>query len=252
MTLTRKNALNDFWVTIEGLQVRESLFHWSNFIGLVLMAVFSYSGIQGYHFREPFLEWLSGPTYYLDPLAIHIAIIILIASLVTLCMGSISLFKKTTYFLLVSCILVLVMMLEFEFEKWLFKPIFDINRPPLNEQLPEGPITLFLYNFVGITGQVGTSTPSGSVLRQMLLTMGFLLLSQQQAFNTRFSGLKSKSFYALFAILLALVSFSRIYRGMHTFLDVGVAIGMGTMIFWLFVVFLPSSKMKNLQPEFTI
>ncbi|TKJ29448.1 MAG: hypothetical protein CEE40_08555 [Chloroflexi bacterium B3_Chlor] len=138
----------------------------------------------------------------------------------------------------------LLMLAEFELEHRFFKPSFLAPRPAV--PLPDPPFTRWLEGLLGVNASDsndGDGAPSGYVLRQWYLLL-LLVVVTEQLLRRRHDD-RSRLWiraiaYGLSFLTLLYVAFSRVYRLHHTMFDVGIAIGLGTLTFWL-VALLPGA-----------
>jgi len=231
-----------------------TFFYCSMLIGLFCMVGLTSDIVKDITF--PNYVWLDKITYYADPL-----IILFISCCITAYIAAQYFayrpksFKKLKashpkanrlylwfFFLLITFSIVFFA----EFLSDLLKHAFDYSRLPIGDQKGEP----FLMG--AITGQLrlgNTACPSGSAIRQLFTLMTFILfLNQnlgtifQNKMRKRFENesLKIDKLYKLHIRLFIVqllfflfVCFSRVYRGQHTFFDIGVSLGVGIYVYWL-------------------
>jgi len=164
-----------------------------------------------------------------------------------LSMGSVKRIVIITAILLVAFVLVG----EYASEHLILKPIF--NKPRADtvkvETLEEPWLTSFLLEQIRPSSegrQLGA--PSGYCLRQWLMTLIFLLYFDKivrRKTHRKKKILCSIAGYSICAFLFLFVAFSRVYRGAHSFFDVGIALGVGTFFFWFFYILPGSLLIRN-------
>ncbi len=131
-------------------------------------------------------------------------------------------------FLLVGIMMLLATFLEM----FLLKPSFAYARPAT--QLTDS----FVARHI-LSHGMRSATPSGFVLRQVIVLFSFLVLSFQGKWKEVVSskrGWKNTLLHFSNYAFFLLVIFLRTYRAQHTLYDVGLAIGLGTLIFWSLAV----------------
>lgn len=120
---------------------------------------------------------------------------------------------------------------------WL-KPALGYIRPE-EGVLPYPPISAWIFRQIpGSSSLKSTGAPSGFVLRQLFLTLfGLSILSGRKGRRL------GRSALGVFLILtLAWVIFSRVYLRHHFLFDAMIAVGIGTIIFW--IAFLPGNALR--------
>jgi len=225
---------------------------WSFRISIVIgvLAILLLTRFQNFYFPEssPIDNVTGFPL--LDPLLIHLYSGIILSLVIF--WGSfysdkqknpiLNLLKAFGFtFLLVSFIFLLEILLE---EYWL-KPAFFYNRPPQEYQKPDTWLTAYIESLMGWNSEPGapTSTPSGFVMRQLFLS--FLLLIYGETLKKASKLKKVLLVYGPALLFFLLVVFLRVWRGKHSFFDVGIAIGTGTLLFWPFWLFIYSILGKD-------
>lgn len=117
---------------------------------------------------------------------------------------------------------------------WL-KPTFFFHRPPVELQKPSPWLTGYVEKKMKTdskTPESRSATPSGFVFRQLILT--FFLFIYGRRLTWLSVRRKILEIYLPALLLFFYVVFLRVWAGMHTFFDVGIAIGTGTLLFWAF------------------
>ncbi len=122
--------------------------------------------------------------------------------------------------------------MSFVLEIIIFKPAFNYQRPEFYSIQNEPPIMKLFFSLFGS----GKSAPSGTIIRQVIVTMTIILLNTHP--NSLFKNKKTMrwmiNIIALFLIFL--VGFGRVIIQAHTIFDVIFGIACGSMIFWLIYI----------------
>jgi len=124
------------------------------------------------------------------------------------------------------------------------KTWFHYDRPSV--QLSEGWFTNFAIRAVnwvlGLFGldfdlgsDVAGATPSGFAVRQTVILLFFMLLAHQEQFKDKFPRTRP-IWYVLQLVFFFAVLSQRVYLNRHTLFDIGIGIGIATILFWFFVV----------------
>ncbi len=130
---------------------------------------------------------------------------------------------------------------EFILESLVLKPTFSFNRP--GETIGEPWLTDFLRNYYDSDYKKGSSTPSGFIVRQTMLSLLFIFSVHQPHFFKYRRTFKLLLCYFLVIFVLAFMAWLRLYTGAHRFYDVAIAIGIGGFLFWAGVfIFLSFSE----------
>lgn len=194
-------------------------------------------------------------TYWVDPLILHAISLALVALIIASWAGSRGGRARGTVrqcFLLVLIMLAVGCWLFFWYaaEALFLKPAFNCARlpNPMSEPFLVGRLRFY----------AGTSCPSGFVLRQMVLLLLGLLFASGATNDTTakdctrdfYWGLRSRrttGIIIVLAFMTAFVAFSRIYRGTHTWFDVGITIAASVYCFWLvyFICALIANRMAE-------
>ncbi len=153
------------------------------------------------------------------------------------------------------CILSAIVVVGYIVGDKLLKPAFNYTRTPSPEQLGEPWFTCY---FTGSIRTGSDSCPSGFIVRQVYIYLSALLFINQnngtlltqsaannflrvaRSYNSPDSIIKpstfvNKVFLLLQTLSILYVCFVRIYRGAHTFFDIGVALGTATYSYWILV-----------------
>ena len=117
----------------------------------------------------------------------------------------------------------------------LIKPAFSVQRPL--SRLQEPFVTKFIRGIISNNHEgAPTSMPSGFVMRQIGLFWIVNWMVFERRAKNRYPKIVRISIFSINLFLLIMVCFARIYGESHTLLDVFVAIGVGTLLFWLIVL----------------
>lgn len=243
--------------------IPEAFFYLTIAVSLCSMIALGAQGIRAAPLpHSPFLDWL---TYTVDTLfvqvllafAVSCAIGLLIFLEVSARLCHLPIWQRvrssrvprilTAAVLLAVCIaagaafVLLLMGVEFDLERRFFKPSFFVARP--DDALPDPPFTTLLEGWLGAdTGEkpeFGSGAPSGYVLRQWWLFMLVVVVTEQlvrRAHDDRLRAWYRLLVYGVVVLSVVYVALSRVYRMHHTLFDVGIAIGLGTFVFWLVAV----------------
>lgn len=212
-----------------------ALFSWSIALGIMLTIVISLLGASS---SEPFLSAIRSPeldrltaTVLLDPTFIHL-ITALGASLIIFITARVVTSAALSSRLIASLFPWILLFIVFFLGDLVVKPAFAVARP--SDSLPEPALTTLIRSYIS-DARVNDgfdSMPSGFVMRQVALFYFVAWLTIPMK-----SRRPVKVILAVFNFLaLAIISFSRVYRGAHSPLDIAAAIGVGTMLFWLVVI----------------
>jgi len=122
-------------------------------------------------------------------------------------------------------------------EKLWLKPALDYMRPPDSLHLPPPAVSKWFSNLLGEDLAASNGAPSGFVLRQLLASLsGLLALFSLPRGGKRSGKLITGVLSGLLVIALGWTAFSRVYSGHHYLFDIMLAIGIGTIIFWIVVL----------------
>lgn len=222
-------------------EIRSNFLYASLILGLIIMVILCLPNLQKFTLpRTPL--WNKITKYPLDAGLIQLISALLLAWVIY--KYPLKIFAKKSFTAISSVLFVfLIMLVEIVMEKWLFKPSLRYDR--LLDSLSEAFFTQFVLTILHMVGEKGTAAPSGFALRQMFLVLPFLILSQQEKWKSVFSTKATFVLYFLNILFFILVPLLRIYRGRHTLFDVGISIGIGTFIFWFFIIIIQSLVKKR-------
>ena len=233
-------------------RVSDPFFYVSILIALCAMVLFTRSACEQYHI--PRLSILNSVTFVFDPLFLYAVSCLLLFWQIHAFLTSSKMTTSKFWPIFWAFLSVVALALSgYLVADVLLKPVFQYDRSPISLQLGE---PWLIKLFVGSYRTGLDSCPSGFVIRQVFVYLTCLLLLNQNL-GTVFSKDKAQKLCELFSVLkiqqigrirlrnlsffwiqtliLIFVVFSRIYRGTHTFFDVGVSIGSGTYVYWLMV-----------------
>jgi membrane-associated phospholipid phosphatase len=112
------------------------------------------------------------------------------------------------------------------------KPAFAVPRPP--QRLAEPPLTAFVEGLMADDSDATPdSMPSGFVMRQVAVFHFLNWIAFSNKPKPQISRRLRNALSILNGVVLLFVCLSRMYLGAHTFLDVSVALGIGTVLFYL-------------------
>lgn len=180
-------------------------------------------------------------TYWLDPLLFNLLTLALTSVVITekIC-ESLGTPRRSAAFwkglFTVAVICSFCVLLSYILEVFVLKPAFSHHRPPMAAG------ETFLLRWLGYDpSRYRTSTPSGFTFRQTLLVLVCLLCSFRRT-ETGTWRLRWRAFVVSLVgmFLTAIVAFVRVYRGLHTPLDIGIGIACGFFFFtalWYFIFF---------------
>lgn len=227
-------------------KLHSTFLYTSLIFSLIIMVILALPNTQNLTLPQTTLwNWIT--KYPLDPALIQLISVLLLVWVIYRYLFKISTkkFSGAIYSLL---FVISIMLVEVVMERGLFKRSLAYDRLP--GSLSEAFFTNFLVTLIGLGGEKGTSAPSGFVLRQMFLILPFLLLSQQEKWKHVFSGRATFLLYFFNILFLISIPLLRMYRGRHIPFDVGIAVGIGTFIFWLFVIIIYSLVKKKENAEY--
>jgi hypothetical protein len=216
-------------------EVGEDLLYFSLAIAFALMILLSSKSFQLIPIqrsRFPLLNFITGNI--LDVAVLQAVSLVLLIWLCFKYLRDVLHWKglSALIFSLVSCFLICTFLLMAE--HWFLKPSFKYGRP--QNMLSECTLTSVVLKKLGIGADEGTSAPSGFALRQTWILLFFLLLKNQkrvaELFSRRFLVSHQAAHWCIFVLVLA----GRVYRGRHSLFDVGTSIGIGTLLFWFFIL----------------
>jgi len=122
-------------------------------------------------------------------------------------------------------------------EKLWLKPALAYMRPPAGMRLGFAPVSAWFSRLVGDTLGSSSGAPSGFVLRQLMISLsGLLVLFSSPIKKNRRRMLTDGLLSSFFVIVLAWTAFTRVYSGHHYIFDVMIAVGIGTILFWIFTL----------------
>lgn len=237
----------------ELLPFRTGFFFISLLVAFFMTLVFAWlAGNYAWEFkslfpRQPYPDWLNNATlsWYLDPITVNLLWGAVIGSIIFLSarkQGS-SLVMSLFYGLLPLVFLVL----EYLITSSVFKSSFGYTRGCFQES----PITAFVKRLLGkeCNPLSYDAMPSENLSRQLILFYTFIL-----ADGSKQSPLQSRKFLRVVLHVanffsLTVVGFSRIYIGAHEPIDIAIAIGIGTVVFWLILVPLYALSNRRLYQE---
>ncbi len=212
------------------------------FFTVVGVLVFTMSSLRNFHFTLTLGDTLSRVIYFaFDPGLLHLVGGVLLVVVLFISSESSNqdspksgrrrLLRAGAFALvLILCVLVVAVVSEY----LVFKPIFSEPRP--DDRIAEPPVAAFFSDAVksvfpaGLSTEDGhTSTPSGYVVRQLLLFYLVLVFAQKLVS-------RKKLFVPVVLLvsmaLVVLVAVSRVLTGAHTFYDAGVSLAVSALTFW--------------------
>lgn len=141
---------------------------------------------------------------------------------------------------------VLVILIITALEVYVLKPTFKYNRPttPIVEPVYTEFLSSWLRQLFRISSDsVGTSTPSGYALRQTVIFLATLFVYAQKRVKKHIAWIV----IVTSAIITIFVCAQRVFILSHTVFDLGISIGLGTLIFWIviFVTFFRSETVRR-------
>ncbi|MBZ0243748.1 MAG: hypothetical protein K8F24_11070 [Bacteroidales bacterium] len=185
-------------------------------------------------------------TYIADPLFFHIIGIILVGSLTWKYLASTHPSENRLTRFLVSFGLPLALLIfSFVLSSLVLKPAFGYLRPgpdagPLgNPWLISSIDHILPFQLAEGSGDV----PSGFATRQTVLFLLTVWIVEQKPMGEYlFSNRRRISYVALSFLLLLFTLFSRYYRANHSFFALIIAVGLATLLFWMFLSVIYSLK----------
>jgi len=181
--------------------------------------------------RTPILDTL---TYYCDPIIFNLmGGIPILLFVMLLFRGHFSMSRSQSVLLgLVATVAIggFIIFGEYFLEKIVLKKSFLIDRPA--DPLPQPFLLAWAHNLISDYEGPGTSTPSGFTMRQLLLALFYIYASNVT--NMKYNKWERNAhiasiFFSFFLVLFT--AYLRVYRGAHTFIDIGMAFGIGVVIF---------------------
>jgi hypothetical protein len=97
-------------------------------------------------------------------------------------------------------------------------------------------ITSYFLTVLRVESHEGSSAPSGFAFMQTTILLLFLVLAHQKYWAEVICKKMNHILYGLFYSVFILVLAIRIFRGRHSFFDVGIAVGAAVVLFWFFFV----------------
>lgn len=192
-------------------------------------------------------ELLDKATFFFDPLLCHLLGIILAGILANLYLKNVhSTEPRYVRLLMAYGLPILLLLLIYLLGNYVLKPSFAYSRPgAIAEPLHDPWITSLVENLLPVDlGEDIQDVPSGFATRQVVLFyLVIWLSSQHKKDNSPLLTHKQEiivlsiNFFLVFFVL-----FSRIYRANHSFFAIVVAIGLATLLFWIFLSIVYSLK----------
>jgi len=227
--------------------VNRNMLYFSFFSALLLLILLSSKFFQ---YSLPHNIFINRLTYILDPLILQLFsfLLLIILAFKFIYKPDKNEIAHKTSFLYYVLFLFILLFSEIILEFFVLKPSFHFNRPA--KSMEESFFINFLIhnklikNF--ISGKNGSSAPSGFTLRQIFIFYSYLILHIQNNKSINFKRIKNITI-SLYSILMVIICLSRIYRNAHSFFDIGLGIGIGTLIFWfIYIAFLKLLKLDHI------
>jgi hypothetical protein len=218
------------------LAIPSNLFYFSCFISLFCIMIAG--RFKDVTFKR--IPDLDSFTYWFDPIFLHLIAIFIIFYLIV----RYRLFRgRDIWSSIIGGLIVPVSILFFELflEKAWLEATFDY--PIIFSSLPDAFMTSWMAETIGISST--SSIPCGFCIRQtwLLLFIWGIIKNVEircsesgQLISHVFSGALIKLFKWLSLLFLVIISALRIYRGHSNFLDIGIAFGVGTFLFWFGII----------------
>ena len=204
-------------------------------VSFALCILLSYSGFQTSGSGPPGV--VLGITYWLDPLLLSFVSFLLTTLVVAWRFPHLSSdtwgFSRVFHFVMIGAILAVFLIVSYCFEVLLLKPGFSIDRP-----LRSAGESFFLWSIGYSPDPVKSATPSGFALRQAVMSFLCLLCSVREKKPEGWIIRRRSMVLSLCVVLLSvLLAFIRVYRGLHTPLDIGIGFACGYffLLVWYYI-----------------
>lgn len=142
--------------------------------------------------------------------------------------------KKSALWALGSSFLLGAMIVfgEYYLETHFLKDSFGLDRP--TEQLRHPWLIQLFINLGWYVEEEGRSAPSGFTMRQILLALSYLFaITGTRITMSSSQKLLTNILSFLSVALVVVIAYFRVYRGAHTLYDIGMALGIGIVLFWV-------------------
>jgi len=226
------------------------LFYWSTLVTMILTITLSPFAAQldrSYltsQWNPQLLELLSGASrsIFLDPAIFQLISVGFLVWLAYMTARNVPFDKLKAIFISLSPVILLS--ISYLFVELILKPGFSYTRPSGFDFSNEPPIMSFAHFLFSFEG----STPSGAVVRQMVLMMTAVLYIDHP--SSPIQNPKTRWLVKAVSILLVLVvALARVAVNAHTIFDVVFAIASGSIVFWVLYVIPYSVFRKNGAPR---
>jgi hypothetical protein len=215
------------------LEVRPNVLYSSllyAFLATVFLCAKAFQSLDLDLYRMPALDSL---VRFFDLGIIQLISVLLFIWLAVRYFTAITTLGKLVVALVIASVLGIVIGGDILIEQLFLKPSFTYSHTSVHSH-PSVPDVI--SSVFGLKEPDDNSAPSGFVLRQTIILLNFLLLSHQKRWRSVFTRTQSRLLHWLQYGFFGLVSIVRVYYGRHALFDVGVAIGIATILFWCVVL----------------